>query len=173
MKKTNTILDQIISFQKDYLHERKKRNPLAKLELDLAAMPDSKSPGFYDVLKAKQPMHKIIAEVKKTSPSGGILRKPFDLAEINSAYQASDHVVAISVITERKYFQGSEETLEYFAANNTGSKPLLRKDFIFDSYQVLESKLLGAQAFLLIASLLAWTSSKPWLISGSRLGSSR
>ncbi len=153
MIKTKTILDQIIIAKKLYLRDRKMYVPLAKLEQDLADRPPSSAPGFYDVLKNAKPGRKVIAEVKKASPSGGNLREPFDVAEINEAYQTAKNVVAISVITERQYFHGSEETLEFFAANNTHNKPLLRKDFIFDPYQILESKALGAHAFLLIASL--------------------
>ncbi len=153
MKQTGTILDQIIVSKKQYLERRKAQIPLARLEQDLAGTPPSNNLGFYEVLKAPEPNPKIIAEVKKASPSAGVLRDPFVPAEINEAYQTAANVVAISVITERDYFQGSENTLEFFAANNTNNKPLLRKDFIFDSYQILESKVLGAQAYLLIASL--------------------
>ncbi len=153
MKKTDTILDQIITGKKAYLQYRKVQVPLAKLEQDIADLPSSSVPGFYEALKAAEPKPKIIAEVKKASPSAGILREPFDLSEINEAYQTAKNVVAISVITEWQYFQGSDETLEFFAANNTYKKPILRKDFIFDPYQILESKLLGAGAYLLIASL--------------------
>lgn len=153
MKKTDTILDNIISDKREYLRTRKLKLPQAKLERELSSAQPFRGPAFFDVLKAAQPKPKLIAEVKKASPSGGVLRRDFSLAAINQAYQAAPNVVAISVITEKEYFQGSEETLAFFAANNTNNKPLLRKDFIFDPYQIMESKLLGAQAYLLIAAL--------------------
>lgn len=153
MKKTDTVLDNIIYAKRKYLRDRKAKQPQAKLERKLASLQPFQGPGFFDALKAAKPTPKIIAEVKKASPSGGILRRDFTLSAINQAYQDAPNVVAISVITEREHFQGSEDTLAYFAANNTNSKPLLQKDFIFDPYQILESKLLGAQAYLLIASL--------------------
>lgn len=153
MKTTDTILDKIVADKKSELATRKRHKPIGRIEDKLTGLELPEEPGLYEVLKAAAPNPKIIAEVKKASPSAGILRDPFDLGEINDAYQAADSVVAISVITETKYFQGSEDFLKFFAAHNTHKKPLLRKDFIFDTYQILESKLLGAQAYLLIASL--------------------
>lgn len=153
MKKTDTILDQIVADKKKYLAGQKKQKPQAQLEKELAGLGTSEEPSFYDAIKAESPHPTIIAEVKKASPSAGVLRENFSLEEINGAYQSADNVVAISVITERDHFQGSEDFLKYFASHNERKKPLLRKDFLFEPYQVLESKLLGAHAYLLIASL--------------------
>jgi indole-3-glycerol phosphate synthase len=153
MKKTDTILDRIITAKQDYLRDQKSKKPQAQIERELASVPSFAGPGFFEALKAATPKPKIIAEVKQASPSGGVLRQDFSLADINQAYQAAPNVVAISVLTEREHFRGSEAALAFFAANNTHNKPLLRKDFLFDPYQILESKLLGAQAYLLIASL--------------------
>jgi len=153
MKQTDTILDKIVASQQAALSVVKHERPLKELERELEVLHTLKDSNFYAVLKAEQPEHKIIAEIKQASPSAGTLRPTFDLAAINEAYQAAANIVAISVITEPEHFQGSEESLEFVARHNDHDKPLLRKDFIFDPYQVLESKLLGAQAFLLIASL--------------------
>jgi len=153
MKKTDTFLDKIVASKKDYLQRQKFKKPQAQIERELVAVKPFKGLGFFDVLKKADPKPKIVAEVKKASPSAGVLRDPFLLPHINEAYQSISKIVAISIITEQEHFQGSEETLAFFAANNTHHKPLLRKDFLFDPYQVLESKLLGAQAYLLIASL--------------------
>jgi indole-3-glycerol phosphate synthase len=153
MKTTETILDDIIAGKRADLQERKLRKPQTQIEAELAALQLSAGPGFYDALKAGQPQPKIVAEAKKASPSSGVLREPFSLTEINQVYQAARNIVAVSVVTEQDYFQGSEAALSFFADNNTHNKPLLRKDFLFDPYQILESKLLGAQAYLLIASL--------------------
>ena len=153
MKKTDSVLDRIVADKKEYLTGRKRDKDLDQLKTELAGLEPQEGPGFFDALKSDRPQPKIIAEVKKASPSAGVLREPFSIEEINDAYQASENVVAISVITERDHFQGSEDTLSFFARHNTNRKPLLRKDFIFDSYQIYESKLLGAHAYLLIASL--------------------
>jgi indole-3-glycerol phosphate synthase len=169
MKTTDTILDDIIAAKKDYLRIRKRQRSQAEVEHRLVDVSPFPGAGFFDALKASQPQPKIIAEAKKTSPSGGVLREPFSLSEINAAYQAAPNVVAISVITERDYFQGSEETLVYFAGHNAKNKPLLRKDFLFDPYQILESKLLGAQAYLLIASLFERTELKDLIELGRSL----
>lgn len=153
MKDTGTILDKIVADKKVYLAKKKKQKPQAKLEQELAGLETSEEPGFYKALKADSAKPKIIAEAKKASPSAGVFRDDFSLEEINQAYQQAVNVAAISVITERDHFQGSEDFLAYFAKHNTHKKPLLRKDFLFEPYQILESKLLGAQAYLLIASL--------------------
>ena len=153
MKQTDTILDKIIAGKKQYLKDQKLKVPQEKLEDELSRQAPFNGPGFLEALKAESPRPKLIAEVKQASPSRGVLRESFSPAAINEAYQAAPHVVAISVLTEKDYFLGSEETLSFFAEHNTHHKPLLRKDFIFDPYQVMESKLLGGQAYLLIASL--------------------
>ena len=152
----NTELGKIIAAKKIHLQEQKTNNPYTQLEqaveLSKARQP-YKGPGFFDALKSKKPKLKIIAEVKQSSPSRGVIRDNFSLSEINDAYQSVTNVVAISVLTEKDYFHGSEEILSFFSEHNKNCKPLLRKDFIFDPYQILETKLLGAQAYLLIASL--------------------
>jgi indole-3-glycerol phosphate synthase len=153
MKTTDSVLDRIVADKKEYLAGKKRAKSLDRLKDELAGLEPREEPGFFDALKAGRPQPKIIAEVKKASPSAGVLREPFSLEEINEAYQTSENVVAISVITERGHFQGSEDALAFFAHHNANRKPLLRKDFIFDPYQIFESKLLGAQAYLLIASL--------------------
>jgi len=93
----------------------------------------------------------LIAEIKKASPSRGIIRNDFDLQQIAQAYQAVG-VQAVSVLTEEDYFQGN---LSYIAqVKNIVSVPVLRKDFIVEPYQVYESRFFGADAILLIADLL-------------------
>ncbi|HZL08170.1 MAG TPA: indole-3-glycerol phosphate synthase TrpC [Candidatus Dormibacteraeota bacterium] len=153
MKQTDTILDKIVAGKKQYLKGRKLEVTQKKLEAKLGRLTPFDGSGFFETLKAESPRPKLIAEVKQASPSRGVLRESFSPTAINEAYQAAPHVVAISVLTEKDYFLGSEETLSFFARHNTHHKPLLRKDFIFEPYQVMESKLLGARAYLLIASL--------------------
>lgn len=171
MKTTDTILDKIVASKKTDLAERKRQKPQTELEEELAGLSSSPDePGFYAALKADRPYQKIIAEAKKASPSAGVFRNDFSLAEINDAYQSADHVVAISVVTETEHFQGDDDFLKYFAGNNTHKKPLLRKDFLFEPYQILESKLLGAHAYLLIASLFEETELKELVDFGLKIG---
>lgn len=153
MKTTDSVLDNIVADKKAYLEVQKLRRTQADIEKALSALGQSAEPSFFEALKSEHNRPNILAEAKKASPSAGVLREPFLPEEINDAYQAADNVVAISVITERDHFQGSEDTLAYFAEHNINAKPLLRKDFLFDPYQILESKLLGAHAYLLIVSL--------------------
>jgi indole-3-glycerol phosphate synthase len=153
MIKTDTVLDKIVAAKRDYLSAAKLRKSQIDLQHELETVVPFEGHGFYDTLKTAHLQPRLIAEVKKASPSAGVLRESFDLGYINEVYQAAEHVVAISIITEADYFKGSQDTLIFFAEHNTGRKPLLRKDFLFDPYQILESKLLGAQAYLLITSL--------------------
>lgn len=154
MENNPAFLEKIVEAKKKELAAQKQKKPYARLEQELSSVKTFHGQGFYETLKSKKPARKIIAEVKKASPSRGTIRENFSLAEINDAYQASPTVAAISVLTEKDHFQGGDKVLAFFAANNTYNKPLLRKDFIFDAYQVLESKILGAQAYLLIVALL-------------------
>ncbi len=152
MKATHTILDQIIEKKRERLRDAQSNMPLEALKSQIDLNSNDHT-GFYEALKAPSPVPKIIAEVKKASPSAGIINGNFSLEEINKAYQANAHIAAISLITEQDHFQGSDDFLRFFAAHNANNKPLLRKDFIFDPYQIYETKLLGAHAYLLIACL--------------------
>lgn len=154
MRANESVLDEIVASRKERVEQEKRARSLARLESDLREIPPRPRPGFAETLKAPEPTPKIIAEVKRASPSGGTLRELFSPPHINAAYQAARNVVAISVVTEPDYFRGDDETLAYFALNNEHGKPLLRKDFIFDPYQVAQSRWLGADAYLLMASVL-------------------
>lgn len=94
----------------------------------------------------------IIAEIKKASPSAGLIDENFDPLKIASEYEAAN-VAAISVLTEENFFQGSLNILQQ--VHNHVSLPLLRKDFIVDSYQIYQSKYFGANCILLITSILS------------------
>ncbi len=104
----------------------------------------------------------IIGEIKKASPSRGVFRADFDPFELARLYQCSG-VQALSVLTERKFFQGNDQYLTVVRQNS--SLPILRKDFIIDPWQIYQSRLLGADALLLIVSIL----SLPELIDYYRL----
>ncbi len=106
---------------------------------------------FKSALSAGKGEIRLIAELKKASPSKGMIRPVFDPAEIAALYERK-HVSAISVLTEEDFFQGSLSYLR--TTRNVASKPILRKDFIFDAYQIYESKAHRADALLLIAAAL-------------------
>ena len=141
------ILAEIVEKLKPRLEERKRALPLETLAERAAQAPAR--PKFADAFRGDG-MH-IIAELKKASPSKGLIRNDLDVKSL-SAELAANGAAALSVLTEPNYFLGSEENLAIAA--KTVSIPLLRKDFIFDEYQILEAKALGASCVLLIAAML-------------------
>lgn len=142
------ILDDIVAYKRDELAARKRRESLAKLKDRVLYHADP--PGFLDALQ-RQTGRTIIAEVKKASPSKGVIRADFDPLAIARSYHAAG-AAAVSVLTEKKFFQGSLDYLRRIRA--TVPVPLLRKDFLFDEYQVHEARASGASAILLIVAIL-------------------
>lgn len=141
------ILDQIIRDKKYELEARKKELPFDLLKEKIKDVLPARD--FKAALLGKE--ISLITEIKKASPSGGIIREDFNPIEIANIYQ-NEGASAISVLTERKYFEGN---LDYLRKVKTEvSIPVLRKDFIFDPYQICESKVYGADAVLLIAAIL-------------------
>jgi indole-3-glycerol phosphate synthase len=142
-----TILDKIINTKKREVARHKETVSLSSL---LECIARRQAPlAFAEALKGDG--IKLIAEVKKASPSKGILRPYFDPMALAKTY-AENGAAAISVLTDAEYFQGSPEHLT--AIRQAVSLPLLRKDFIYDEYQVYESAAYGADALLLIAAIL-------------------
>ncbi|MFC1986950.1 indole-3-glycerol phosphate synthase TrpC [Chloroflexota bacterium] len=144
------ILDQIVTDNSLELEARKRGLPLA--ELRRIALEQLLPLDFASALRGDRV--RLIAEVKKASPSKGVIRSDFNPAEIAKTY-AGNGASAISVLTEPKYFQGSLLHLRD-VKEVLGSKkvPLLRKDFIVDPYQVYESRAYGADSLLLIVAIL-------------------
>ncbi len=142
------ILDDIVTYKKEELAETKRGTPLADQKKRAADAGPLR--GFGTALTAAGGI-KLIAEVKKASPSKGVIREDFDPVRIAATYQEAG-ATCLSVLTEKKYFQGS---LEYLGAvRRAVGLPLLRKDFIVDEYQIYEARAAGADAILLIAACL-------------------
>lgn len=142
------ILDTLANFARERVIQLKKNQPLSEIKKIALALP----PGdfnFEKVLKSSD--IKIIAEIKKASPSKGLISTDFAPVAQATAYEEAG-VAAISVLTEPKYFLGSDEYLK--AVKKAVSVPVLRKDFTVDAYQLYESKIMGADAILLICALL-------------------
>ncbi len=143
------MLDEIVEKTQERLVEAKNIKSLDELKKEVSQMEISKDFPFKEVLK--DPEIAIIAEVKKASPSKGIISEDFDYVSIAKEYESAG-ASAISVLTEPYFFKGSNDYLKEISENV--SIPILRKDFVIDEYMVWEAKLLGASAVLLIVSIL-------------------
>jgi indole-3-glycerol phosphate synthase len=143
-----TILDQIVATKRQELERAKSLVPESVLRERVSAAPPSRD--FLGAL-AQAGSIGLIAEVKKASPSKGVIREDFDPVAIAQTYQRHG-ATCISVLTDEPYFRGR---LEYLSQIRQSIEvPLLRKDFIIDRYQVVESRVAGADAVLLIAECL-------------------
>jgi indole-3-glycerol phosphate synthase len=142
------MLDKIIAQKREEVKQRKKTAALTYLQERIAGQ----KPALDLVAALKGDHIRLIAEVKKASPSRGLLRADLNPTELAQVY-AEGGAAAISVLTEENYFLGRVEHLE--AIRGAVELPVLRKDFIFDSYQVYESRAYGADALLLIAAILS------------------
>lgn len=141
------ILDDIVAARRADVIEAKRRAPLR--ELEQRPLYGVTRRAFRAALRGAPPA--IIAEVKKASPSRGVIRADFDPLAIAGSYQAGG-AAALSVLTEERHFQGALAFLEAIRA--VVRLPLLRKDFLFDPYQLVEARAFGADAVLLIVAML-------------------
>ncbi len=151
MTDTPDILKKILNRKAEEVANRKQRVPLATLK-EIAQ--DTEAPrGFAAALQNKAQSKKpaIIAEIKKASPSKGVIREDFKPLEIAQDY-AMNGASCLSILTDKDFFQGSEAYLQ--KARETCPLPVLRKDFMIDSYQIHESRALGADCILLIVAAL-------------------
>ncbi len=145
------ILQRILARKTEEIAEREAKLPLNELAARCADLPDTR--GFAAAMEARidagDPA--VIAEVKKASPSKGVIRADFDPARIAKAY-AKAGAACLSVLTDKDFFQGSEAFLK--AAREACKLPVLRKDFTVAPYQVYESRVIGADCILLIVAAL-------------------
>ncbi|MDN3513989.1 MAG: indole-3-glycerol phosphate synthase TrpC [Candidatus Brocadia sp.] len=144
-----TILDDIYKHKLSEIAENKKRIPI---EILMKGIQKRQGTGYFSRALKSNANIRIIAEIKKASPSMGIIREDFNPTEIAHIYEAGG-AAAISVLTDERFFQGS---LSYLTeVKKAVDLPILRKDFIIDPYQVYEARAAGADAILLIAALLS------------------
>jgi len=145
------ILERILATKRAEVERARAARPLQALRTRAEGRDDLRDfvGAMRGRLAAGQPA--VIAEVKKASPSKGVLRAEFDPAAIARSY-AANGAACLSVLTDREYFQGAPEYLAQ--ARDASGLPALRKDFVVDAYQVVEARALGADAILLIAAAL-------------------
>jgi indole-3-glycerol phosphate synthase len=145
---SGTILDRIMEVKRAEVAAARERLPLEKAQV--AARKATAPRDFLGSLRTDRRMH-LIAEVKKASPSKGVFRADFDPERCVQEYEATA-ASALSILTDESFFLGSAATLQ--SAKTLTRKPCLRKDFIFDEYQIWEARSWGADAVLLIVAVL-------------------
>lgn len=146
-----TILDNIKAYKLNEIQIAKNKQTLA--DLDSIIKNQSKPRGFLSALGRKQQNSEIglIAEIKKASPSKGIIRQDFDVSSLAQAYQDGG-ATCLSILTDAPSFQGHDDYLTI--GRMATHLPVLRKDFLFDPYQIIQSRALGADCILLILACL-------------------
>ena len=159
------MLDEIVEKTKERMEQAKETVPLEELKKEVELLDITDEFPFKKALS--EDGISIIAEVKRASPSKGLIAEDFDYVAIAKEYESAG-ASAISVLTEPYFFKGSNEYLEEIAQNV--SIPILRKDFVIDEYMIWEAKLLGASAILLIVSILDIATLKKFLDLAHDLG---
>ncbi len=147
----NNLLQEICQKKRAHIAACQQATPLAVLEARIATLPPARD--FAGALQAKRVTGSfgLIAELKRASPSAGLIRPDFDVAQLAQAY-ASAGAACLSVLTDQPYFQGQDSDI---AAAVSAGLPILRKDFMLDVYQVAEARALGADCILLIMAALS------------------
>lgn len=161
------ILNKILAVKRDEVAAAVAVKPLSNVRAEAEAQ--SAPRGFVDAIRNKIAVGKaaVIAEIKKASPSKGIIRPDFHPADIAADYEVHG-AACLSVLTDRQFFQGSVEYLQ--AARAACALPVLRKDFLVDPYQVYEARAMGADAILLIAAALDLTAMQKMEVIAHGLG---
>ncbi len=160
------ILNRILDWKRQEVAQARQSMPLAELQRRVVDLPPTRP--FHQALQP-QSAHgpRIIAEIKKASPSAGVIRADFDPVAIASTYQQHG-AVAISVLTDNQFFQGDLSFLD--AVHKTVELSLLRKDFVVDAYQLYEARFHHADAVLLIAAALERSQLDDFVALSFRLG---
>lgn len=159
------LIWQIVKTKREKLNYLKTKKTLKELKAQARDMPPPLD--FSSSIKKGESSIKLIAEIKKASPTKGILRGDFNIIRIAEIYEKSP-VDAISVITEEEYFKGALSFLTQVRV--LSRKPLLRKDFIIDEYQIYESRINKADAILLISAILEKSEAEEYYHLASELG---
>lgn len=151
MNKTSTILDKIIARKYQEISQRSEKISFSALEKKLSEREGKRS--FIEAVRSNISQRKpaVIAEIKKASPSKGLIREDFDPSKIAAQYAAAG-ATCLSVLTDEDFFQGSSRYLQQ--ARAACELPVLRKDFIVDPYQIAEAKVMEADCILLIVAAL-------------------
>lgn len=160
------ILNDILIQKRRDLEELKSRFPLHRLRDAVESKPRADHRSFKKAVSSTKDFN-IIAELKKASPSEGVIREDFQPLRLASIYESAG-AAAISVLTETHFFKGRPSYLK--TVRQVTRIPLLRKDFLFESYQLYETALLEADAFLLIASILTGQELRDLIALGKKLG---
>lgn len=161
----SNILDKIVADKRAEVEFRRSQRSLEQLEDEVKSLPKCRN--FYKaVTKRNSRGLNVIAEVKKASPSAGIIREDFDAVAIAQTYQKCG-ADAISVLTDEKYFQGKLEYIKQI--KEVVNLPILRKDFIIDKWQIYESRAAAADAILLIAETLTPSELMDLMIAAAEL----
>jgi indole-3-glycerol phosphate synthase len=161
------ILKKILAVKREEVAAAKRSKPLAELRAEAEAQPPARD--FVGAIRTKiaAGLPAVIAEIKKASPSKGLLRADFDPAAIAADYETHG-AACLSVLTDRQFFQGDPEYLG--AARAACRLPVLRKDFLVDPYQVYEARAMGADCILLIVAALSLGQMKEMEAIAQRLG---
>lgn len=171
------FLDEIVARKKEDIRAKKNKKYLAEMKSKLSRFKESQIGGrppfsFQEILSRREdfstvtPLH-LIAEIKKASPSRGIIREIFNPVEIAGIYESSG-ASAISILTEEHYFMGSLAYLE--EVRSKVSLPLLRKDFLIDEIEIIEAKAYGASAILLITAILEPNQMREYFLQAKEIG---
>ncbi|MFQ5995873.1 MAG: indole-3-glycerol phosphate synthase TrpC [Acidiferrobacterales bacterium] len=167
MRNAPHILQKILARKAQEVEERAERLPLKTLSGQVETAPKPRAFAHALRERIRQGQAGVIAEIKKASPSKGVLRSDFNPAEIATTYERHG-ATCLSVLTDSDFFQGSDDDLR--TAREVTSLPVLRKDFTIDVYQIYEARLLGADCILLIVAALGDTHMRELAVVAYELG---